>query len=44
MMIEDEGDERVHASYRDNYLWLAAEKKRYDPGNLYRVNQNIRPR
>jgi FAD/FMN-containing dehydrogenase len=39
----DEGQERVRSSYRDNYERLAEIKKRYDPGNLFRVNQNIRP-
>jgi hypothetical protein len=39
----DEGLEGVQASYRDNYTRLAEIKKRYDPGNLFRVNQNIRP-
>jgi hypothetical protein len=41
--IPDEGQERVQASYRDNYARLAQIKKRYDPTNLFRLNQNIRP-
>jgi len=39
----DEGQERVQASYRDNYKRLAGIKKKYDPKNFFRVNQNIRP-
>jgi FAD/FMN-containing dehydrogenase len=43
-MMDDEGQERVRATYRDNYDRLARIKARYDPGNLFRVNQNIRPK
>ena len=39
----DEGQERVQASYRDNHARLASIKAKFDPGNLFRVNQNIRP-
>ena len=39
----DEGEERVKATYRENYARLAAIKAKYDPENFFRVNQNIRP-
>jgi FAD binding domain/Berberine and berberine like len=42
-MMMDEGQERVRASYRDNYDRLAGVKALYDPDNLFRVNQNIQP-
>ncbi|HEV7771687.1 MAG TPA: FAD-binding oxidoreductase [Conexibacter sp.] len=42
-MMMDEGQERVRASYRDNYDRLARVKAQYDPDNLFRVNQNIQP-
>ncbi len=42
-MMMDEGQDRVRAAYRDNYERLAQIKGRYDPDNLFRVNQNIRP-
>jgi len=40
----DEGAERVKATYRGNYERLVTLKNMYDPTNLFRVNQNIRPR
>ena len=39
----DEGEERIKATYRDNYTRLASIKKKYDPTNLFRMNQNIKP-
>ncbi len=39
----EEGQERVRASFGENYDRLAAIKKKYDPANFFRVNQNIRP-
>jgi FAD/FMN-containing dehydrogenase len=43
MLMHDEGPERVRASYRGNYERLAEVKRRYDPHNLFHVNQNIVP-
>ncbi|HEX4638788.1 MAG TPA: FAD-binding oxidoreductase [Chthoniobacterales bacterium] len=39
----DEGEDRVKATYGDNYQRLAEIKAKYDPTNLFRVNQNIKP-
>ncbi len=39
----DEGQERVRATYRDNYDRLARVKAQYDPDNVFHVNQNIHP-
>jgi FAD/FMN-containing dehydrogenase len=41
--LMDEGGERVEATYRGNYDRLAAIKARYDPENVFRVNQNVAP-
>lgn len=42
-MMDDEIDGRVQASYGSNYPKLAVVKKKYDPKNMFRVNQNVRP-
>jgi hypothetical protein len=39
----DEGQDRIRATYRDNYGRLASIKAKYDPDNFFRVNQNIKP-
>ncbi|HVO70217.1 MAG TPA: BBE domain-containing protein, partial [Aggregatilineaceae bacterium] len=39
----EEGQDRIKATYRDSYERLVALKNKYDPGNLFHVNQNIRP-
>ena len=39
----EEGEDRVKATYGDNYERLTAIKAKYDPHNLFRVNQNIKP-
>jgi FAD/FMN-containing dehydrogenase len=42
-MIMAEGQERVKEAYRDSFARLAQIKAKYDPSNLFHVNQNIPP-
>ena len=37
----DEGSDRIKATYRDNYDRLLEIKRKYDPTNFFRINQNI---
>jgi FAD/FMN-containing dehydrogenase len=41
--MPDDEDDRVGEAYGDNYAKLAEVKKKYDPENLFRLNQNIKP-
>jgi FAD/FMN-containing dehydrogenase len=42
-LTEEEGDERIHAAYGNNYERLVEVKTKWDPGNLFQVNKNIAP-
>ena len=42
-MMDGEGEDRIRATYRNNYTRLAQIKAKYDPKNFFRVNQNIPP-
>ncbi len=42
-MMQDDGQDRIKATYGDNYGRLAKVKAKYDPKNIFRVNLNIRP-
>jgi FAD/FMN-containing dehydrogenase len=39
----DEGEERIRASYGENYERLVELKRRYDPENVFRSNRNLAP-
>ena len=41
--LMDEGEARIRGSYGSNYERLAALKQRYDPSNLFHMNQNVTP-
>ena len=42
--VGDEGEDRIRAAFGEHYDRLATVKAEYDPENLFRGNQNIRPR
>jgi len=41
--LENEGQERVKEAYLENYSRLVQLKQKYDPGNFFSLNQNIKP-
>lgn len=41
--FQEDGDEMMRQSFGGHYARLAALKQKYDPGNLFRLNQNIKP-
>ena len=41
--LGETSEDLVRAGYGPNYVRLAEIKKKYDPGNLLRLNQNIKP-
>jgi FAD/FMN-containing dehydrogenase len=42
-LMDDEGEDRVRAAYRGNFERLTRVKQKYDPHNVFHINQNIPP-
>jgi FAD/FMN-containing dehydrogenase len=43
MAVDDTGDSAAAEAYGPNYRRLQEVKKKFDPGNFFHLNQNIRP-
>jgi FAD/FMN-containing dehydrogenase len=41
--MQDDDYDRIRDNYRENYERLVEVKRRYDPDNLFHINQNIAP-
>lgn len=41
--LHEDSERRTWGNYGENYPRLVAVKNRYDPGNLFRLNANVRP-
>ncbi len=41
--MADDDQDRIRSNYKDNYDRLVQVKQKYDPGNLFHLNQNIKP-
>jgi FAD/FMN-containing dehydrogenase len=41
--MQDDDYGKIQANYRQNYDRLVQVKRKYDPDNLFHINQNIVP-